>query len=228
VTRLRAGSGTIRIVIRVAMASRAAQQDRRLTKGLTERFFVLRMEAAAKHVTIKLSGSTLKVYTLVVTPNMRISCDCPDTCGHARRFRVVCKHCAFVMARVVRLLDGDLGHYLQHHQFWLHTPAYERLRALADGRAFVPQGVTDADLSTRFERASAPASLETFEEEGAECIICFRDLERGAEIEKCSTCRNVFDKGCIDRWLAYNQSCPLCRGRWVKQETSSSSKYIQL
>ncbi|KAI9199154.1 hypothetical protein LWI28_028373 [Acer negundo] len=44
-----------------------------------------------------------------------------------------------------------------------------------------------------------------------ECAICLDEFNEGEECKVGSTCKHIFQKYCIDRWLLKNTQCPLCR-----------------
>lgn len=43
------------------------------------------------------------------------------------------------------------------------------------------------------------------------CSICMADYEAGEEIRDLPQCSHRFHRECVDRWLAINYTCPLCR-----------------
>jgi hypothetical protein len=42
------------------------------------------------------------------------------------------------------------------------------------------------------------------------CIICSSNFRKG-EIVRCLPCLHWYHKDCVDRWLATNMSCPVCK-----------------
>ena len=45
-----------------------------------------------------------------------------------------------------------------------------------------------------------------------DCPICLEDFEYGDECRMFVKCNHGFHKACIDKWLARDTHCPLCRG----------------
>ena len=43
-----------------------------------------------------------------------------------------------------------------------------------------------------------------------QCSICLEDLKH-KEYKRTLKCSHVFHKKCVDKWLKYNDECPLCR-----------------
>ncbi|URE07662.1 Zinc finger, C3HC4 type (RING finger) [Musa troglodytarum] len=55
---------------------------------------------------------------------------------------------------------------------------------------------------------------------GGSCAVCLCEFEDAEEVRRLNNCRHVFHRGCIDRWLEFDQrTCPLCRTPLVGEET---------
>ena len=83
------------------------QQSARFAKLKTEKFYLLDRKMVDNVITMHISGSTQNIYT--VTINMErssIFCDCPDNKTRAKSQGCVCKHCLFVLYRVLRIFNG--------------------------------------------------------------------------------------------------------------------------
>ena len=48
--------------------------------------------------------------------------------------------------------------------------------------------------------------------DGTDCVICLEDFKLGDQCRVFLNCNHGFHKACIDRWLALDFHCPLCRG----------------
>ncbi|KAG4972918.1 hypothetical protein AAZX31_11G022200 [Glycine max] len=56
------------------------------------------------------------------------------------------------------------------------------------------------------EMAEAPES----------CAVCLYEFEGEDEIRRLTNCRHIFHRGCLDRWMGYDQrTCPLCRTPFI-------------
>ncbi|XP_047174810.1 brassinosteroid-responsive RING protein 1-like [Vigna umbellata] len=55
------------------------------------------------------------------------------------------------------------------------------------------------------------------EGEAAEsCAVCLYEFEGDDEIRRLTNCRHIFHRGCLDRWMGYDQrTCPLCRTPFI-------------
>ncbi|KAH7365666.1 hypothetical protein KP509_18G040500 [Ceratopteris richardii] len=45
----------------------------------------------------------------------------------------------------------------------------------------------------------------------AQCSVCLSDYQMGEKIQMLPACKHVFHMQCIDKWLANNVTCPICR-----------------
>ncbi|OIV92652.1 hypothetical protein TanjilG_18003 [Lupinus angustifolius] len=61
------------------------------------------------------------------------------------------------------------------------------------------------------------AKFSDLEEPSAEsCAVCLYEFEADEEIRRLRNCRHIFHKGCLDRWIEYDQkACPLCRTPFI-------------
>ncbi|XP_074320746.1 RING-H2 finger protein ATL33-like [Silene latifolia] len=44
-----------------------------------------------------------------------------------------------------------------------------------------------------------------------ECPVCLSIFVDGEELRQLKTCKHLFHKGCIDKWLSTHFNCPICR-----------------
>ncbi|KAL4194193.1 hypothetical protein AMTRI_Chr05g58100 [Amborella trichopoda] len=62
---------------------------------------------------------------------------------------------------------------------------------------------------------------EVEEEDGGSlglCMICMDEFVVGSKARKAPSCSHVYHEGCIRKWLARDNSCPLCRSRILAKE----------
>lgn len=51
------------------------------------------------------------------------------------------------------------------------------------------------------------------------CAVCLSEFEENDEIRRLANCRHIFHRGCLDRWMGYDQrTCPLCRTAFIPDE----------
>ncbi|CAL0312632.1 unnamed protein product [Lupinus luteus] len=55
------------------------------------------------------------------------------------------------------------------------------------------------------------------------CAVCLNEFEEVDEIRRLANCTHVFHRGCLDRWIGYDQrTCPLCRTAFIPHEINQS------
>ncbi|KAF4361129.1 hypothetical protein F8388_023477 [Cannabis sativa] len=55
------------------------------------------------------------------------------------------------------------------------------------------------------------------------CAVCLYEFEGEDEIRRLTNCCHIFHKGCLDRWMGYDQkTCPLCRTPFLKEDLQTS------
>lgn len=43
------------------------------------------------------------------------------------------------------------------------------------------------------------------------CVVCLGDYQKNETLQQLPVCSHIFHKACVDKWLANNSTCPLCR-----------------
>ncbi|CAD6339297.1 unnamed protein product [Miscanthus lutarioriparius] len=82
-----------------------------------------------------------------------------------------------------------------------------------------PSGGTDAAAAIRSVpgvETTLPAFSYTPQEgehggSALECAVCLGAVKEGEMVRQLPACMHVYHVGCIDRWLAAHQTCPVCR-----------------
>lgn len=46
-----------------------------------------------------------------------------------------------------------------------------------------------------------------------ECYICYECMT-DKQLTRCNACNKLFDYECIDAWLKFGETCPICRRKW--------------
>ncbi len=54
-------------------------------------------------------------------------------------------------------------------------------------------------------------TLREENEAGHACAVCQDSISLGAYVRTINSCRHSFHRSCIDTWLRYNVTCPMCR-----------------
>lgn len=87
----------------------SVEQQKRLDRMRRDPLYLIDARASDDTLHYRISGSTGNVYDVTIAHVL--DCSCPDASSGARRHRVLCKHCCFVVHRV-------LGESLTARSFW--------------------------------------------------------------------------------------------------------------
>ncbi|KAK7281126.1 hypothetical protein RIF29_08842 [Crotalaria pallida] len=72
----------------------------------------------------------------------------------------------------------------------------------------------------------APSNQDDGAWEESECCICLGEFRDGEKVKVLPNCEHCFHCECVDEWLTYHSSCPLCRSS-LKVESSFPKVLIQ-
>ncbi|CAI8619477.1 unnamed protein product [Vicia faba] len=55
------------------------------------------------------------------------------------------------------------------------------------------------------------------------CAVCLTEFDENDEIRRLANCRHIFHRGCLDRWMGYDQrTCPLCRTSFIPDDMQTA------
>ena len=209
----------------------------------------------------QISGSTANLYTVTINSSgydldKLITCNCPDSTSWAKHAGVKCKHCCFVLLKVLNL---DIDSILDDDIYDSNDVFYNKLIIDSCNNLVVKQELINEEYARKYKQmkqieiksnstsasGSGKKQIEitlknkfsvTKEiEENLDCPICFDELET-KNSNQCPTCRNIVHNQCIKKWLSLgNKSCVYCRGDWSdfipkpkKSKPIHITKYINL
>ena len=172
-----------------------------------------------------ISGSTRNTYTVTIQKNSGdIKCSCPDARSHAAHQKVVCKHCCFVLLRILRIIEVR-DHTSASGFFDSLQLSPQELAAAARAFAHISRsGVETSPLPTLAQSSSSSPPVPKMAtrystslldvkpvKEGDTCPICFDDL-MGTACSACGTCKNSLHTQCLQKWIDMGKhTCVLCR-----------------
>lgn len=197
-----------------------------------------RDDEAGRNYTFVISGSTANLYKvqlyldkLLAGQNDYIFCNCPDMRSHASHAGVKCKHCCYVMIKVLRLpeeslIPGRLGaadeelirtkcQMLQLRSDLTNPDYVAKYKALKARKGEIAGGSVkriagDEDDKKAEDKYQVTRDLD----DGDDCPICFDALDPEHSFQ-CPTCRNVVHQICMKKWLSTgHKNCVYCRGDW--------------
>lgn len=113
---------------------------------------------------------------------------------------------------------GSRNPFDQHRDMRLDIDdmSYEELLALGERIGSVATGVPDHLISKCIQH-SIYCSSDQIQEE-ATCVICLEEYANMDDIGMVKACGHDFHIGCIKKWLAMKNVCPICKAEPVKQK----------
>ena len=70
------------------------------------------------------------------------------------------------------------------------------------------------------------SEMEMAVEAAESCAVCLYEFEGEDEIRRLTNCRHIFHRGCLDRWMGYDQrTCPLCRTPFIPHHMQAAFYY---
>jgi hypothetical protein len=192
------------------------------------------------HLVFKICGSTKNIYT-VELKNNTITCDCPDYESGCVKYQVICKHCCFVLFKVLRLLDdifqclkrdGKIILMDQHINYLKHRFATLVMSAQLNslrGDVLVDQTMLSKYLEMKAKKnVIGPHSSIPEDSVEPHCynnkFIYSGDID--AAKEKCDVCPICFGEFDLSTTMAV---CPKCRNilhldcakKWINMGNST-------
>lgn len=215
-------------------------QIARIKRMQTESLYLIAVDSEGTNVaTFKVSGSTANLYNIKVKFNTDIlgdfiNCNCPDATNHAEDLDVKCKHCCFVLIKVLKQNTNLLDKYrLTQVQLAEIRSIYANLTITQD---LTNQKYREIYLEHVLPLPTGDVSgsiQHQIKDPTVECPICY-DLVYGEEADKvsaCPVCKNVVHTECINKWfISGNKTCVYCRSTWVKKtiKINKINGYINL
>ncbi len=194
-----------------------SQQEKRYAKLRTERFYLLdRSTSPEDNLEFHISGSTRNVYTVTVYPkSATIFCTCPDARSGAKKNSCVCKHCLFILYRVLKVFDQTDHPFFGRLSFT--AGELECIQLSTEYlQAHLDNTVVDTDLSDRYKNVDTENKYTPTIRFDADdlCGVCFLELEDSAadQCMACPKCKKAAHEDCIKKWISSGQKlCVYCR-----------------
>jgi hypothetical protein len=201
------------------------QQQKRIDKLNTDEFYLIGYNGKE----ILMTGSTQNVYKVTLLEDNSITCDCPDSETHAKKFKVMCKHICFIYLKICKSTDLS---FFNKKKLSANDVAKLEIRT---------QTLTSTDIAKKFydnylshiTNESLDFNFDEAKKENAcediDCPICFEELT--LNIKFCPQCSNPVHEKCILKWLEKHNTCVYCRSDiWKKynNEGDTIEKYINL
>lgn len=218
----------------------SSMQFQRIKRMRTDNIYLIAVDDTTHNnnlqVCFKVAGSTANLYNVKLDFGKNrldqfIECDCPDSTSHAFEHGVKCKHCCFVLLKVLKQPESSLVFkYLKPDQMAAIKNIYSNLTIALDltneeyRQKYIKLLKTNAIPGNNSHKAVDIAVEPLIDlsklDATAECPICYDVLVVGnnkSGIESCKVCKNYVHTECIKKWLSSGKnSCVYCRSHWEK------------
>jgi hypothetical protein len=210
------------------------KQKERIAKMYNEPFYLLDIKKEDKYI-FTISGSTANLYRVIIHNN-RISCDCPDGTLWSKKFNCICKHCCFVLIKVLKMkvpeLNNDILSTLEFGDN-IYAKVIEKTNNIINN--FSNLDCVNQNYINKFKNIK-PDNKKTYVvdkeiNKDDDCGICFDSIGNNIDILiECPDCKNVIHKLCMEKWLnCGNKTCVFCRSTsWGSYFVKKDGKYINL
>lgn len=213
-------------------------QQNRINRVFKQKFFLIDTINRENTFSFIISGSTANLYTVEINLDQSdlesiIVCDCRDSTSWAKRKGVKCKHCCFVIIKVLNILKYQ--EILDDGIYYLNPQKYRKL--IADGcyNLHVKQELININYSLKYQtiknqpqKSSDKYILTKEVDQDDDCPICFDSLHPN-DSNQCPTCHNIVHTKCIKKWLQLgNKNCVYCRSDWSDFINPKNSSYLNV
>lgn len=192
---------------------------------INEKFYLLDNKYIDNTYNFYISGSTKNVYTISITNDI-INCNCPDSSSYAKKYNVICKHCCFVLFKVLKVCNNTNDQFYKTYKFTNNDMV--NISKTFDTITYNNIDIVDNKLLERYKLINNNIKSIfdiTTSNNNEECPICY-DLMND-NLLKCPNCKNYIHKQCMEKWLELKNNCVYCRSDiWNKYYQSNN--YLQL
>lgn len=197
-------------------------QQIRIDRAFSQDFFLIDHKDTMNEFIYNISGSTANLYTVKIKNNPSemdfndlINCDCPDSTTGAKQKGVKCKHCCFMLLKVLKINVRSLDKNYMDGKSVNVEEIIEACKNMIVSGELINETYQRRYLSKTDNIETKSEFIVTKEiESDSDCPICFDEMIDRLN-SQCPTCSNIVHTKCIEKWLAFgNNSCPYCRGDW--------------
>ena len=187
------------------------QQSLRIDKIYDQPIYLLKKSNEHNKFIFEVCGTTKNIYKIQIYKfSKMIYCNCPDSKSYAKQNGVVCKHCCFILLKVLKLINSDdfFGMLLfDDEQIDYIEKEFNKLE-------FVENEYIKLDYVKQFNNLSEDKIIVK-DDTDLFCPICYDDLvslENKGLNNQCKYCLKIFHNNCINKWISLgNENCPHCR-----------------
>jgi hypothetical protein len=187
------------------------QQLIRVDKMFNEPIYLLSKKKEFNKYIFEVCGSTTNIYKVqIYTTSNMIYCNCPDARSYAKNSGVLCKHCCFILIKVL-----NIPRQVDYFKIYiLNVEQIEHVKNRFNSLEFADNDFIKMDYIDKYKNLKDYKITVNSETESI-CPICYDELE---ELEnkqlnnQCKCCSKIFHNNCLNKWLCLgNTTCPYCR-----------------
>ena len=222
-----------------------SHQLNRYQKLSYEPIYLLDITEETNRTVFQVSGSTANVYKVVIYFNNKtIYCTCPDNTVHCKRVGCICKHCCFVLCKVLRVFDTSSAFF--NGRLTFNDTEEQKIRDAIKKVNLTNSDYINPELLDLYKNEETTTTTTQNKDElylqkrtttdDDLCAICYDGFTSNVKNVECPACHNVMHKGCIEKWLSMDKkTCVYCRSEVWKNysrtdatSTAKPSKYKNL
>lgn len=211
------------------------EQEKRYNKAFTDEFYLLNRNVNGNIIIFNISGSTSNVYKVSINTKS-IQCNCPDSAKWAKARGVICKHCCFVLHKVLGVVT-KVSTYFNRYIF---TPQeYKVILEKSKKLDIRKNDLVNLAYSAKYnallrsglkKTKSYDRTKEVTEDDM--CGICYDEFLDKCQDFQCPVCNNITHKDCLNRWIkSGKKECIYCRQDiliFVKSSNGEEYRYMNL
>jgi hypothetical protein len=165
------------------------QQLVRFEKSFNESFYLINKNKNNNEYIFNINSPSNNIYNVIININNKnIICNCNDFTSHANIHKCICKHCCFILTKVLNLFDMNSLFYNDYVFFNNH---FKFINDVFNNKLILLYNYFNNDINS--------------------CCICFDNLNK-FPIWKCSGCNNYLHENCVQIWINNgNDTCIFCR-----------------
>lgn len=197
-------------------------------RGINSKLYFIGLYRKESDYLIRVLGTSMLVYSVIITKKGLVSCSCPLFKGMKHKFP--CKHIFYILFKIFPIFkdwrDPSNKIYLNRlkhkdalvkttesflkHPCKLNSIELILLDKMVNKNYQIKLEKRLYQLDKEYlEMIHNPEKIHSLYFNGTgKCAICLN--ETNEEI-KCPQCKTVYHNDCIYKWIKINPSCPLCR-----------------
>ena len=197
----------------------------RIIKSCYQPLYILDIRCTYGNTELVLSGSTLNLYTILIT-DTNIICDCNEKKFNSE-INIFCKHICFIICCLSKIYNELVFINKKISNFELEL-IKEKIKLIDIN---TDTEVTSKFLFQKFKSINCVRNDSLFKPKkniklDDDCSICFKKFEN-EKVVLCPECKNIVHEECMDKWIIKNCTCIFCRSDiWKKYKIKNSNLFF--